>query len=139
VSSAFAAPASAGIPVTHRGLSASVLVTTGHDIERFAQTVASLDAASITLVVMMGTANRREIAESLIGAGWHRSLPAAIIRDATLPEQTVWTGTLDRLAAAPDAAAPGTIVVGEVVRIRERLAGLSPAVLETAQLSSGIH
>ena len=139
VSSALAAPAAAAIPVTHRGLSGSVLITTGHDVERFSQTVAAVDPGSITLVVMMATAHRREIADALIGAGWRHSMPAAIIRDATLPEQTVWTGTLDRLALAPDETAPGTIVVGEVVRLRERLVGVSPALAETATASASIH
>jgi uroporphyrin-III C-methyltransferase/precorrin-2 dehydrogenase/sirohydrochlorin ferrochelatase len=131
VSSAFAAPASAGIPVTHRGVSGTVLVTTGHDVERFAHSVGSIDPDATTLVVMMGTAHRREIAEALTDAGWRESMPAAIVRDATLPGQTVWTGTVGTLIDAPDDSAPGTIIIGEVVQLREHIGqqapGLAPA------------
>jgi uroporphyrin-III C-methyltransferase/precorrin-2 dehydrogenase/sirohydrochlorin ferrochelatase len=121
VSSALAAPAAADIPVTHRGISATVLVTTGHDVERFAHTVGSVDPNGTTLVVMMGTAHRAEIAETLRAAGWRSSMPVAIVRDATLPQQSVWTGTLDALARAPEDEATGTIVIGEVVALREVL------------------
>ena len=58
VSSAFAAPAAASIPVTHRGVSSAVLVTTGHDAERFAALATSVAPEAATLVVLMGTAVR---------------------------------------------------------------------------------
>lgn len=126
VSSALAAPAAASIPVTHRGLSNAVLVTTGHDPERFAQLATSVAPGAATLVVLMGTSKRAEIVDALTGAGWRDSMPAAVVWNASLPEQTVWTGTLAQLtdpAVASDAPAhaPGTIVVGDVVGLREWL------------------
>lgn len=121
VSSAFAAAAAASIPVTHRGVSSAVLVITGHDVDRFARTIGSIDAHATTIVVMMGTSVRAEIADALMAAGWRASVAVAVVRDATLPDQTVWTGTLATLATAPDAGAPGTIVIGDVVRLREQL------------------
>jgi uroporphyrin-III C-methyltransferase / precorrin-2 dehydrogenase / sirohydrochlorin ferrochelatase len=121
VSSAFAAPAAASIPVTHRGTSGAVLVTTGHDIDRLARLIGSIEPGSVTLVVMMATDRRADVAETAIAAGWRPSTPAAIVRDASLPEQTVWAGPLDALATAPDADSPGTIVIGPVVALRDGL------------------
>jgi uroporphyrin-III C-methyltransferase len=121
VSSAFAAAAAASIPVTHRGLSGTVLVTTGHDQERFASSVGAVNPATTTLVVMMGTAYRQEITDSLIDSGWPASTPAAIVRDATLAEQAVWTGRLSELPSAPSSGSPGTIVVGRVVALRDAM------------------
>jgi uroporphyrin-III C-methyltransferase/precorrin-2 dehydrogenase/sirohydrochlorin ferrochelatase len=122
VSSAFAAPALASIPVTHRGLSSAVLVTTGHDPERFGTLIDGVAPGTVTLVVLMGTAQRDTIAAALIDAGWLPSTPAAIIWNASQRDASVWTGPLDALATAhaPDGAA-GTIVVGEVVAVREPL------------------
>jgi uroporphyrin-III C-methyltransferase/precorrin-2 dehydrogenase/sirohydrochlorin ferrochelatase len=127
VSSALAAPAAASIPVTHRGVSGAVLVTTGHDPERFASLAASVAPGAATLVILMGTSRRAEIVEALVDAGWRRSMPTAVVWNASLPVQTVWTGTLAELSrpevtANADAHAPGTIVVGEVVGLREWLA-----------------
>jgi uroporphyrin-III C-methyltransferase/precorrin-2 dehydrogenase/sirohydrochlorin ferrochelatase len=121
VSSALAAAAAASIPVTHRGVSGTVLVTTGHDQECFARSVGAVDPATTTLVVMMGSHHRHDIAESLLDSGWPGSTPAAIVRDATLPDQTVWTGRLADLPLAPPSAAPGTIVIGRVVALRDAM------------------
>src|SRR5204863_6873560 len=62
VTSAFAAPAAAGIPVTHRGLSAAVLVVSGHDEQVFASAVAALEPSVVTIVVLMGLGRRAAIA-----------------------------------------------------------------------------
>src|SRR5687767_13236288 len=70
VSAAFAAPAAASIPVTHRGMSGAVLVTTGHDVDRLSRLVGSIEPGSITLVVLMGTDHRGEIADAVMSAGW---------------------------------------------------------------------
>ena len=126
VSSALAAPASASIPVTHRGVSSSVLVTTGHDPERFSKLASSVAPDAATLVILMGTSKRTEIVDALIDAGWRGSTPAAVVWDASLPTQSVWTGTLTELAlsgadSGGHADAPGTIVVGDVVALRESL------------------
>jgi uroporphyrin-III C-methyltransferase / precorrin-2 dehydrogenase / sirohydrochlorin ferrochelatase len=124
ISSAVAAPAAAGIPVTHRGVSSAFLVVSAHDEAVFASTIAALRPNGVTVVVLMGLARSAAIACRLIDNGWARGTPAAIVVDATRPDQHVWRGTLDQLAA--DAAAinrhgAGTIVIGDVVAIGLRL------------------
>ena len=118
VSSAFAAAASASIPVTHRGVSSAVLVTTGHDTERFASLASSVAPEAATLVVLMGTAARHEIASALVDAGWKSTTPAAIVWNGSLPDQSTWSGTLAELPRA-DAmgSSPGTIIIGKVVAL----------------------
>ncbi len=130
ISSALAAPAAAAIPVTHRGVSAAVVVTTGHDVERFSTLAGSIAPGAATLVVMMGTERRAEIADALTEAGWRPSTPAAIVRDAWLPGQTVWTGSLSGLASAPSSKSPGTIVIGNVVALSTSLGGSMPLAQE---------
>jgi uroporphyrin-III C-methyltransferase/precorrin-2 dehydrogenase/sirohydrochlorin ferrochelatase len=128
VSSALAAPALASIPVTHRGLSSAFLVTSGHDPDRFASLANDIAPSSATLVVLMGTAQREAIVRALVDAGWSPSTPAAIIWNASHRDSSVWTGPLDaltRAVAPPDA--PGTIVIGDVVALRDALiADLKP-------------
>jgi uroporphyrin-III C-methyltransferase/precorrin-2 dehydrogenase/sirohydrochlorin ferrochelatase len=131
VSSAFAAPAAASIPVTHRGVSGAVLVATGHDPDRFASLVAGIPPGSATVVVLMATMERGEVASALVEAGWPASTPAAIVWNASLPDQSVWSGTLDGLASAPDVDGPGTLVIGDVVAIGDALSIASPAGLES--------
>jgi uroporphyrin-III C-methyltransferase/precorrin-2 dehydrogenase/sirohydrochlorin ferrochelatase len=121
VSSATAAAGAAAIPVTHRGVSGSVLVTSGHDVDRFDSLMASIAPEAATLVVMMATARAAEIVRVLAGAGWRPSTPAAVIWDATLPSQAVWTGTLHQLRDVQERDAPGTIVIGKVVALRDWL------------------
>ncbi len=70
VTSAFAAPAAAGIPVTHRGLSAAFLVVSGHDEDVFASAVGALEPNGVTLVVLMGVGRRAALARRLIDRGW---------------------------------------------------------------------
>jgi uroporphyrin-III C-methyltransferase/precorrin-2 dehydrogenase/sirohydrochlorin ferrochelatase len=132
VSSAFAAPAAAAIPVTHRGVSAAVVVASGHDVERFSTLAGSIAPGTATLVVLMGTERRAEIAEALMLAGWWPSTPAAIVRDASLPQQTVWKGSLSGLPGAPASKSPGTIVIGNVVALSERLNGEARPLAEEA-------
>jgi len=118
ISSAIAAPASAGIPVTHRGLASAFLVVSAHEEEAFASAVAQLQPNGLTLVVMMGMGRSAAVAGRLIDRGWSRGTPAAVIVDATRPGQQVWRGTLDQLASdamAIDAGGAGTIVIGSVV------------------------
>jgi uroporphyrin-III C-methyltransferase / precorrin-2 dehydrogenase / sirohydrochlorin ferrochelatase len=122
VSSALAAPGLASIPITHRGLSGAVMITTAHDADRFRSLIDGLAPAAATLVVMMGTAHRGAVSQALIDAGWRASTPAAIVWNASLRDQAVWTGSLDTLShpAAPGDA-PGTIIVGDVVAVRDTL------------------
>lgn len=120
VSSAIAAPAVAGIPVTHRGLSSAFLVVSAHDEAAFASATEGLAPNRVTLVVMMGLARSAPIAWRLIDACWSRRTPVAVITDASTPRQQTWRGTLDdlaedRLTVTNDCA--GTIVIGDVVTL----------------------
>jgi uroporphyrin-III C-methyltransferase/precorrin-2 dehydrogenase/sirohydrochlorin ferrochelatase len=120
VTSAVAAPALAGIPVTHRGMASAFLVVGGHDLEAFATTVELVPANGMTIVVLMGVAGRAALASRLIGRGWAPRTPAAIVLDASKPTQMMWRGTLGELAADQaeiETQAPGTIVIGEVVSL----------------------
>src|SRR5688572_1074101 len=79
VTSAVAAPALAGIPVTHRGVSAAFLVVSGHDDEGFQSVVGTLRPNAVTLVVLMGAARSATIAAALVAYGWSPDTPAAIV------------------------------------------------------------
>jgi len=123
VSSAIAAPASAGIPVTHRALASAVLTVSGHERAAFEGAVGALQPNAVTLVVLMGLSAREEIVGVLRARGWRFDVPAAIVCGATTPDTFTWTGTLAQLAAADvPAGPPGVIVIGEVVRLREAIA-----------------
>lgn len=116
VSSAFAAPAAAGVPVTHRGLSTSVTVVTGHVGDRSAPGGVdwrSLAVAGGTLVVLMGMENRAAIAAALIAGGRPADTPVRVVHWGTTPAQRSTATTLGALAdVAMDP--PATIVVGAV-------------------------
>ncbi|GEA89910.1 uroporphyrinogen-III C-methyltransferase [Cellulomonas cellasea] len=116
VSSAFAVPAAAGIPLTHRGTVGSVQVVNGHDgLSRAA--LAGLCDASLTLVVLMGVSMLDELVATALGAGTDPATPVAIIESGTLDAQRVTRAPLDGIAAAARAAgvrAPAVIVVGAV-------------------------
>jgi uroporphyrin-III C-methyltransferase/precorrin-2 dehydrogenase/sirohydrochlorin ferrochelatase len=121
VTSAVAAPALAGIPVTHRGLASAFLVVSGHDVEAFRSATGALTPDAATLVVLMGLGRAAAIADELIARGWRAATPAAIVADASRETQQTWRGTLADLAAggAPvDAGGPGTIVIGAVAQLR---------------------
>jgi uroporphyrin-III C-methyltransferase len=126
ISSALAVPAYAGIPLTHRGLSSSVTVLTGArqgQGERASDLLANTAAAD-TLVILMGVAHLREITTDLLKAGRAGETPAAVIRWGTYEGQQIVLGTLQTIADEAERAllrAPAVIIVGEVVRLRERL------------------
>jgi uroporphyrin-III C-methyltransferase len=114
VSSVVAAPAAAGIPVTHRGVSASFTVVTGH--RQHGESPVNWHAlaqAGGTLVILMGVAQRAAIAAELLAGGLAPQTPVAAIRHATGPEQDVVRCTLATLAAT-DVRSPATLVVGAV-------------------------
>jgi uroporphyrinogen III methyltransferase / synthase len=125
VTSGIAAPAYAGIPATHRGVSTSVAFVTGHeDPTKDEQDVdwERVAGGADTLVLYMGVGRLREISNSLISAGKSPETPVAVIRWGTLPEQRTVTGTLgdiaDRVAEA-NLKPPAITVIGEVVALRE--------------------
>jgi len=117
ITSSIAAPAAAGIPVTHRGASAAVTIVTGHR-QRTEEPVNWRALASVggTIVLLMGVANRGEIAEELITGGLASSTPTATIESATTPNEVVNRWRLDELAAAP-ICAPAVIVIGPVAAL----------------------
>ncbi len=132
VTAAVAAPAAAGIPVTHRGLASGFLVVSGHDEAVFGPLVAAVPPASVTLVVLMGLRTRAALAARLVACGWNPRTPAAVVFDASTPRQQVWIGTLATLGRAlpgPAPAAAGTIVIGPVVALARVIAGASGAEL----------
>lgn len=123
VTSAVAAPALAGIPVTHRGVASAFLVVAGHTTEAVDQALATVRPGGVSVVVMMGVGSRVDLAGRLTAHGWGPQTPAAIVCGASTPAAWTWTGVLSELgtAAPPDGVA-GVLVVGEVVRVREALA-----------------
>jgi uroporphyrin-III C-methyltransferase/precorrin-2 dehydrogenase/sirohydrochlorin ferrochelatase len=130
VSTAVAAPALAGIPVTHRGLASSFVVVTGHHEATYAPLLDGLPPGSATLVVLMGLGQRARIAERLVARGWSPEMPAAVVVGAATPQSWRWLGTLGALGAAEipaaSSGAPGMLVIGAVVGLAAELAaGLS--------------
>jgi uroporphyrinogen III methyltransferase/synthase len=128
VTSAFAAPAAAGIPVTQRGVASSVTVVTGRVGEPGGEGVPDWEAlarAGGTLVILMGMTTRAAIAEALIRGGRARETPAAVIQRATTGSQRVEHTTLDGLAAV-DLGSPAVIVVGPVVALASSPPGAEP-------------
>jgi uroporphyrin-III C-methyltransferase/precorrin-2 dehydrogenase/sirohydrochlorin ferrochelatase len=120
VTSAVAAPALAGIPVTHRGLAAGFAVVSGHG-EAAGPLLDALAPGALTLVVLMGVGRRAEIAARLAARGWDPATPAAIVLGGSTARAHAWRGTLAGLGAAalPPAAdgLPGTLVMGEVAAL----------------------
>jgi len=124
VSSALAAPAAAGIPVTRRGVASSVAITTAQGVGSIDR-LADLARAADTLVVLMALGELGEVA-AVLSKAVGGSRPAAVISNATLPNQRSVSGTLDtigRLAAEAAIEAPATLVVGDVVAV-EQVIGL---------------
>jgi uroporphyrinogen III methyltransferase/synthase len=119
ITSAVAVPAYAGIPVTHRGLSTSFSVVTGHSRhEADAETDwASLARAGGTIIVLMGVAHRAAIAERLQESGMPPDTPVAAVCWGTRPEQRTVRTTLAGLGAVA-LEPPATIVIGAVAGLR---------------------
>lgn len=127
VSAGHGVPAYAGIPLTHRAYASSVAFITGHeDPSKELSTIAWDKIVGVdTLVFFMATRNIEAIARTLIEHGRDRATPAAVISQGTNPEQVTVVGRLDRIAELAEKARispPALTVVGEVVRLRERLA-----------------
>jgi len=119
VTSAIAAPAYAGIPVTHRGVSTSVTIVTGHEDPTKDGSDTDWDAlarAGGTLVILMGAGRLDEIAKALIAGGRAESTPVASVRWGTRPEQRTIRATLATIATA-GVEAPSAIVVGGVAAL----------------------
>jgi uroporphyrin-III C-methyltransferase len=134
ISSALAAPAAAGIPVTHRNVSRAVTVVTGHEaLDSSPVDWSALARAGTTLVVLMGIERRGEIVRTLVQAGFDADTPVAVVMHATTPDQRQWTGELRALPDA-DVVSPGVIVIGAVAAFPARVAGMAAANHQPVQL-----
>ena len=134
VTSAVAAPGLAGIPVTHRGMTTGFTVVSGHAPDAYEPILRGVAPESMTLVVLMGLRHRERIARMLLDVGWRPGTPAAVVLGAATPGMATWRGRLGALAderfelpgeacgmspeRGSEPSAPGTIVVGEVARLR---------------------
>jgi uroporphyrin-III C-methyltransferase / precorrin-2 dehydrogenase / sirohydrochlorin ferrochelatase len=131
-SSATAALAAAGIPVTDRRYASSVTIVTGHCGGPETVDWKAIAASSETIVILMGMKNIEDIARQLLEGGLSPQTPAAIVENGTLPSQRVVVSQLEDLSGAASAGgfgSPAVIVVGEVVRLRERLLAVEQIVV----------
>jgi len=121
VSSAFSVPAAAGIPVTHRGLSRSVTVLTGHD-DLLPEQAAGLVALGGTVVVLMGVARLAALTGDLVAAGLPAGTPAAVVEQGWTPQQRTTVSTLGRIAAVAaerGVRSPAVVVLGAVAALAD--------------------
>lgn len=126
ISSAIAAPAAVGIPVTHREVARSFAVVSGSAAHGDEVDLASIATATDTLVVLMAAGRLAETCRELIEAGRPEDEPAAIVQWATTPDQRHLVGTLSDLPdRAHDAAIgpPATLVVGRVISLAGGVSG----------------
>ncbi len=121
VSSAIAAPALAGIPVTHRGLTQGFTVISGHVPPGHPESTldyAALATSGTTIVVLMGVRTLSAICAALADGGLDPDTPAAVIADGAMPSQRVVRATLATIdEAAADLGAPAVAVIGDVADI----------------------
>ena len=123
VSAMSAVPASAAIPVTHRGVSAQVTLVSGHSASGDDLDYAQLAGTPGTLVVFMGLAHLRGIAAGLIAAGKPADTLAAVVSRGTHPDSQAVTGELHEIAElAEGLESPALLVVGDVVAVGDYLA-----------------
>ena len=128
ITSAIAAPAYAGIPVTHRSHNTSFVVATGHEDPTKGVTTldyATLGDANRTVVFLMAMGRLAEISAALQTHGRAAETPVAVVQNGTTPAQRTVVGTLATIASDVEAAqigAPAIVVVGDVVRLREHIA-----------------
>ncbi len=128
VTAGVAAPAFAGVPVTHRGAASAVALITGHEADERTESALDWDALARfpgTLVFYMGVGKLASIGRRLVEHGLDPETPAAAVRWGTTPEQRTITGTVATLPEAVREAnlgPPAVVIVGDVVRLRERLA-----------------
>jgi uroporphyrin-III C-methyltransferase/precorrin-2 dehydrogenase/sirohydrochlorin ferrochelatase len=113
--------------MTHRGLSAAFTVVSGHAAASYGPVLDGLAPNALTVVVLMGLAERAAIAARLRARGWSPATPAAIVLGAASDAAFTWRGTLEGLGAAAlpadRAHLPGVLVIGAVAALE----ALSPA------------
>jgi uroporphyrinogen III methyltransferase / synthase len=148
VTAGIAAPAYAGIPVTHRDLASAVAFVTGHEDPSKDGSALDWDALAAfpgTLVIYMGVARLGSIAQRLMAAGRTPGEPVAVVERGTLPEQRVLEGTLGTLSEL-GARAPAIVLIGSVAGLREvtawferrPLAGVTVAVTRAREQASAL-
>jgi uroporphyrin-III C-methyltransferase / precorrin-2 dehydrogenase / sirohydrochlorin ferrochelatase len=145
VTAALAGAASAGIPLTHREHTRAVRFVAAHQREQIASAAwESLGRSEDTLVVYMVVAGLSEFCEQLSRHGRARSTPAAIVENASLPEQRVVIGTLESIAALATAHAvksPAMLIVGEVAALGQSLHwfGAPPIIAEPGRAAEPLR
>lgn len=134
VTSGIAAPAYAGIPLTHRSYSSSVTFVTGHEAAgKYRPEVnwSAIAHGSETIVIYMGIHNLSFISAQLIAAGRSPQTPVALIRWGTRPDQQQLIGTLETIVRQVEEVgfeAPAIAVIGDVVNMHQVLANCKPMV-----------
>jgi uroporphyrin-III C-methyltransferase len=132
ITSGIAAPAYAGIPLTHRDYSSSVTFVTGHEAAGKYRPIVNWQAiahSSETIVIYMGVHNLPYIALQLHSAGLSLDTPVALVRWGTRPEQEELIGTLGTITAKVEETgftAPAIAVIGQVVNLHNLLSGCRP-------------
>ncbi len=122
ITSGIAAPAALGIPVTHREAGRGVAFITGHARNGENVDWAALAKSGVTLVIYMGVAQCEHIVDALIAGGMRADMPAAVIQNATLPNQRSVTTILSALAAGVRTriiGSPAILVIGEVAGLAQ--------------------
>ena len=130
VSAGLAAPASAGIPVTHRGAARGVTFVSGHGAGDGAPDWRAIARSNTTIVVFMGVATLPAIVARLLDAGMSPGTPVAAIERATWPDQRVLRGALGSvaaIAAREELRSPAIVVIGDVVAVAQEMCA-SPAI-----------
>jgi uroporphyrin-III C-methyltransferase len=126
VTSALGGAAAAGIPLTHRQASSTIVLTAGHraSVSRSSMNEdgdwANFVASESTVVVYMPGSNYGEISSRLAGSGCAEKTPCAIISRATMPDQRIYRTTVSDLHRAPRLPSPTLLVVGEAVKFADR-------------------
>jgi uroporphyrin-III C-methyltransferase len=124
ITSAIAVPEYAGIPVTHRGITVSFRVVTGHEApdKEESQIPWQNFKSDDTIVFLMGLHNLDKITKKLIEVGKPKDFPIAVISKGTTKDEKTVIGTLEDIwQKAKDLPTPALIVVGEVVKLKEQL------------------
>ncbi|MCD6210432.1 MAG: uroporphyrinogen-III C-methyltransferase [Methanophagales archaeon] len=129
ITSAIAVPASFSIPLSYRGVSSSITIITGHEMEEKEENLNWNAIANLkgTLVILMGVGNLATNVALLLKHGLRSDVPVAVIEKGFTPDARIVTGTLDNIvtvARSEGVKPPAVIVVGDVVRIREKLSEL---------------
>lgn len=137
ITSGIAAPAYAGIPLTHRDYSSSVTFVTGHEAAgKYRPKVnwAAVAQGSETIAIYMGVHNLPYIVKQLCEAGLSADTPVALVRWGTRPEQEELIGTLETIVAQVETtgfSAPAIAVIGKVVNLHSLLAGCRPVLVSS--------